>query len=123
VRRARLVVDHLIPAAGGGPGWPGLGEHVPVGDVLGGVLAPPPRDRWLVTRETPQVMPALAEIQNCEPTRLGGGQFSESSPAGQWQEDARNMWPKATSTLPLELPCRYYPSLVGSVNLRRPLGG
>src|SRR5260370_2842073 len=26
------------------PGRPGLGEHLPVGDVLAGMLAPPPRD-------------------------------------------------------------------------------
>jgi hypothetical protein len=35
-----LVVDDLVPALGGGPGGPGLGENVPVGDVLAGVLAP-----------------------------------------------------------------------------------
>ena len=40
-----LVVDDLVPALRGRPGRPGLGEDVPVGDLLAGVLAPPLRDR------------------------------------------------------------------------------
>ena len=39
-----LVVDDLVTAAAVGPGGPGLGEDVPVGDVLAGVAAVPPGD-------------------------------------------------------------------------------
>jgi site-specific DNA recombinase len=45
---AVLVVDHLVAAAGGfvrPGGRPGLGEDVPVGEVLAGVLAAPLGDR------------------------------------------------------------------------------
>ena len=40
-----LVVDDLVAAAAVRPGGPGLGEDLPVGDVLAGVLAPPLRDQ------------------------------------------------------------------------------
>jgi len=40
---AVLVVDDLVTPAGSGPGGPGLGEDVPVRDVLARVLAPPLR--------------------------------------------------------------------------------
>ena len=40
-----LVVDDLVAAAAVRPGRPGLGEDVPVGDVLAGVLAAPLRDQ------------------------------------------------------------------------------
>ncbi len=36
-----LVVDDLVAAAAVRPGGPGLGEDVPVRDLLAGVLAPP----------------------------------------------------------------------------------
>jgi len=36
-----LVVEDLIAAAAARPGWPRLGEHLPVGDLLAGVLAAP----------------------------------------------------------------------------------
>jgi site-specific DNA recombinase len=36
-----LVVDDLVAAAAGRSGRPRLGEHVPIGDVRAGVLAPP----------------------------------------------------------------------------------
>jgi hypothetical protein len=39
-----LVVNDLVPASGGRPGGPGLGEDVPVGYLLAGVLAPPGAD-------------------------------------------------------------------------------
>ena len=37
-----LVVDDLVAAPAARPGRPGLGEDVPVGDLLAGMLAPPP---------------------------------------------------------------------------------
>ena len=37
-----LVVDDLVAAAAARPGGPRLGEDLPVGDVLAGVLAAPP---------------------------------------------------------------------------------
>jgi hypothetical protein len=36
-----LVVDDLVAAAAVRPGRPGLGEDVPVRDLLAGVVAPP----------------------------------------------------------------------------------
>jgi hypothetical protein len=39
-----LVVDDLVSALGRRPGGLGLGEDVPAGDVLAGVLAAPLRD-------------------------------------------------------------------------------
>jgi hypothetical protein len=38
---AVLVIDHLVPAAAARPGGPGLGEDVPVRDLLAGVLPLP----------------------------------------------------------------------------------
>ena len=56
-----VVVDDLVAVLRGGPGGPGPGEDVPVGDVRAGMLAPP--TTWIDERH-------IGRCEREEPDRL-----------------------------------------------------